>query len=297
MDPRFTDWELRPELLEGLARQELTNPTPVQQQAFPLVLEGRDLLVQSRTGTGKTLAFGLPILQRLSPEPGPVTALVVLPTRELAQQVSGALGRLAKPLGVEIATLFGGGSYRDQLRALRGARLVVGTPGRLCDHLERGSLDLSACTTLVLDEADEMLDMGFADELDRILTALPAERQSLLFSATMASEMRALAQKTLRDPITLAISSGLTAAPEIRHVGYEVFPDHKIDALVNVLHAERPELAIVFCHTKAETQDLATRLQDEGFKASHLNGDLPQVERTRTLGAFRRRQITILVAT
>jgi ATP-dependent RNA helicase DeaD len=293
----FTDWELRQELLDGLAQQGLTNPTPVQQEAFPLVLEGHDLLVQSRTGTGKTYAFGLPILQRQETGHGRVSALVVLPTRELAMQVASSLGRLARPLGIEIAAVYGGGSYRDQHRALNSARIVVGTPGRLCDHLDRGSLDLSECRTLVLDEADEMLDMGFADELDKILAGLPVERQSLLFSATMAPEMRELAAKTLRNPRTLALSTGLSVAAEIQHVGYEVFQEHKIDALVNVLHVERPELAIVFCHTKAETESLVDRLKEEGFKASYLNGDLPQAERTRTLNAFRRRQINLLVAT
>ncbi|MFN3431453.1 MAG: DEAD/DEAH box helicase, partial [Candidatus Sericytochromatia bacterium] len=241
----FPQWELRQELLDGLAAQGFTEPTPVQQEAFPLVLAGRDLLVQSRTGTGKTLAFGLPILQRIQGTPGPVEALIVLPTRELALQVSSALSRLARPLGVEIATLYGGGSYRDQNRALNGgARLVVATPGRLCDHIDKGSVNLTQCRTLVLDEADEMLDMGFADELDKILNAVNDDRQSLLFSATMAPEMRTLAEKTLRNPHTLAISSGLTAAPSIEHVAYEVFREHRLDALLNVLHAEQPHLAI-----------------------------------------------------
>jgi ATP-dependent RNA helicase DeaD len=294
----FTQWELRQELLDGLAAQGFVEPTPVQQEAFPLVLAGRDLLVQSRTGTGKTLAFGLPILQRVQGTPGPVEALIVLPTRELALQVSSALSRLARPLGVEIATLYGGGSYRDQNRALNGgARLVVATPGRLCDHIDRGSINLTQCRTLVLDEADEMLDMGFADELDKILNAVNEDRQSLLFSATMAPEMRVLAEKTLRNPHTLAISSGLTAAPTIEHVAYEVFREHRLDALTNVLHAEQPHLAIVFCHTKAETEELADRINKEGFKAAHLNGDLPQAERTRTLNNFRRRAIQVLVAT
>jgi ATP-dependent RNA helicase DeaD len=299
---RFAEWPLREELRAGLEELGIETPTPVQTGAFPLVLEGRDLLVQSRTGTGKTLAFGLPLLQRLAeqeaPRPRTPQVLVVLPTRELAIQVAGALGRMARPLGMEVATLFGGGFYRDQLRSLeRGAPIVVGTPGRLCDHLERKSLDLSACMTLVLDEADEILDMGFAEELDQILAALPTERQSLLFSATMAPGTRALADKTLRDPQNLAISSGLTSAPEIAHVGYECFPDKKADALVNILHVDRPGLAIVFCHTKAETESLTDRLREEGFQSGHLNGDLPQAERTRVLNAFRRGHIEVLVAT
>jgi ATP-dependent RNA helicase DeaD len=281
-----------------LAQAGFSDPTPVQSQAFGPVMAGGDLLVQSRTGTGKTLAFGLPILERTSSTPGPIEAIVVVPTRELALQVGLALGRLARALNIEVATIYGGGSYRDQLRALdRGARIVVGTPGRLCDHLERGSLKLGECKALVLDEADEILDMGFADELDRILAALPAERQSLLFSATMPPETKVLAAKTLKNPENIAVSSGMTAAPEIHHVGYEVFPDTKPDALVNVLHALRPELAIIFCHTKEETERLSERLESEGFSASFLNGDLPQATRTRVLNAFRRKQINFLVAT
>ncbi len=298
MPAAFADWELRPELLAGLAEQNLVTPTPVQDASFPAVLEGRDLLVQSRTGTGKTLAFGLPILQRLEKGPGRIEALVVLPTRELALQVATALGKMARPLGFEVAALFGGGSYRDQLRAIgNGARIIVGTPGRLVDHLERNRLDLSSCTTLVLDEADEMLDMGFADELEKILAALPAERQSLLFSATMAPGTADLAKKTLRDPMTIALSQGGKSAPEITHVAYECFSDRKTDALVNVLHADQPGLAIVFCHTKIETEQIAERLREEGFSAGFLNGDLPQEARTRTLNAFRRGLIDLLVAT
>lgn len=294
----FADWELRPELQAGLAEQNLVTPTPVQEASFPAVLEGRDLLVQSRTGTGKTLAFGLPILQRLDKGPGRIEALVVLPTRELALQVAMALGKMARPLGFDVAALFGGGSYRDQLRAIgNGARIIVGTPGRLVDHLERGRLDLSSCTTLVLDEADEMLDMGFAEELEKILGALPAERQTLMFSATMAPGTSDLAAKSLKNPMTIALSQGGKSAPEITHVAYECFADKKTDALVNVLHADQPGLAIVFCHTKIETEQIAERLREEGFSAGFLNGDLPQEARTRTLNAFRRGLIDVLVAT
>ncbi|MFP5504041.1 MAG: DEAD/DEAH box helicase [Candidatus Sericytochromatia bacterium] len=294
----FAEWELREELISSLAQQGITEPTPVQVQAFSLVNEGHDLLVQSRTGTGKTLAFGLPLLQRLAESKEAGRALVVLPTRELAIQVASVLERMGRPVGLKTAALFGGGSYSEQLRALNGgARIIVGTPGRLCDHLERGSLKLADCRALVLDEADEMLDMGFAEELDRILQAMPEDRQSLFFSATMAPEMQALARKALKNPKTLSVSSGLTTAPEIQHVAYELFREHRADALVNILHVERPDLAIVFCHTKAETEELAGRMQEEGIKAAFLNGDMAQAERTRTLNAFRRRQINLLVAT
>jgi ATP-dependent RNA helicase DeaD len=294
----FAEWPLRAPIREALAQLGFTDPTPVQAAAFPRVIAGGDLLVQSRTGTGKTMAYGLPILERMEPEGRGVEALVIVPTRELAMQVGLALGRVARGIGVDVATLYGGGSYRDQFRALeRGARIVVGTPGRLVDHLDKGYLRLDRAKAVVLDEADEMLDMGFAEELDKILGALPAERQNLLFSATMPPETAALAKKTLKDPENIAISTGLAAAPTIHHVGYEIFPDTKHDALVNVLHAERPELAIVFCHTKDETEKLAQRLGEEGFKAAFLNGDLPQAARSQVLNAFRRRQIDLLIAT
>jgi ATP-dependent RNA helicase DeaD len=294
----FAEWPLRQELRDTLAQGGFTTPTPVQSAAFEAVRAGRDLLVQSRTGTGKTLAFGLPILEGLEAGRGPVEALIIAPTRELAVQVGLALERIARGINVEVATLYGGGSYRDQFRSLeRGARIVVGTPGRICDHLEKKSLKLGNCRTLVLDEADEMLDMGFAEELDKVLKELPSDRQTLLFSATMPPETKALAAKAQRNPQTISVSSGLTAAPEIHHVAFEVYPETRADALVNVLHAERPPHALVFCHTKEETERLTERLDSEGFKTAFLNGDLPQVQRTRVLAAFRRRQIEVLVAT
>ena len=298
MDAPFLSWPLRPELLTSLQAQGFTDPTDVQKATFPAVLEGRDVVVQSRTGTGKTLAFGLPLLQRLERGRGPVEVLIVLPTRELAAQVAGALGKLAEAVGVGVLVIAGGGSYRDQHMGLKGgAKVIVGTPGRLVDHIERKSLDLTRCVTLVLDEADEMLDMGFAEDLDKITAALPESRQTLLFSATLPSETRALAAKNLREPVTISVSIGLTAAPEIHHVAYECHREYKLDALVNVLHVENPALALIFCHTKVETEAVAERLGAEDFEVAFLHGDLAQAERNRTLAAFRRRQVRLLVAT
>jgi len=300
MDPldRFETWPLRPELLAGLAAQKFEVPTPVQREALAPALEGRDLRVQSRTGSGKTLAFGLPLLQRLEPGPGKVEAVIVLPTRELATQVATVLARLAQPLRIGVAVLTGGGSYREQFAALHnGARIVVGTPGRLADHMARGTISLSQCRMLVLDEGDEMLDMGFAEELDRLLEALPKERQTWLFSATMTAEARGLAERFQKDAVEIRAGGANDSSPEITHVIYEVFREHREEALVNVLHVEQPTLAIIFCHTKAESETLAHRLQREGFDAAFLNGDLPQTARTRTLNAFRRRELRMLVAT
>jgi ATP-dependent RNA helicase DeaD len=294
----FADLDLRPELKEALAKMGLTNPTEVQQQSLPRVLTGRDLMVQSRTGTGKTLAFVLPSLQRLDPTAPGVQILVIAPTRELANQVGAVFARIGRPMGVRLATLTGGMAYGEQLKALRqGAHVIVGTPGRLNDHLSRGTLDLSRCRTVVLDEADEILDMGFQEDLEKLLGALPTDRQTLLFSATLSDGIERIARGYMREPERLGLSAGMEASTSLTHALYEVAKTSKYEALVNLLHTEQPELAILFCHTKAETESLSKRLADEGFKVGYLNGNLPQALRSETLEAFRKRQIAILVAT
>ncbi|MBO9539634.1 DEAD/DEAH box helicase [bacterium] len=295
--PRFEDWCLRPELSAAVAQMGFTHPTPVQHEAFPVVVERHDVMVQSRTGTGKTLAFGLPLFQRLEAGERRVRIAVIVPTRELAMQVGTELAKLARTLDVKVATLVGGAPYGEQLRALReGAAVVVGTPGRVRDHLSRGTLKLEACDAVVLDEADEILDMGFKEELEEILGQFPDDHQTLLFSATLDDEIERIARTYMRTPkrITMA-SNGVSTT--IRHAFYEVSPAAKFEALANVLHVERPELAICFCHTKAETEQIAERLGAEGFKVGVLNGDRVQAQRTQTLQAFRQRQIAILVAT
>ncbi len=294
----FADLDLRPEIKEVLAKMDLVNPTEVQQQALPRVLTGRDLMVQSRTGTGKTLAFVLPSLQRLEADPKGVQILVIAPTRELANQVGAVYARVGRPLGIRLATLTGGVAYGEQLKALRqGAHVIVGTPGRLNDHLNRGTLDLSRCQTVVLDEADEILDMGFQEDLEKLLGALPAERQTLLFSATLSEGIERIARRYMRNPERLGLSAGMEASTSLTHANYEVAKSSKYEALVNLIHTEQPELAILFCHTKAETEELSKRLANEGFKVGYLNGNLPQARRSETLEAFRKRVITLLVAT
>ncbi|MCR5660976.1 MAG: DEAD/DEAH box helicase [bacterium] len=290
----FSQWDISPEIKEKLLDQGITVPTPVQQECWNHAGAGRDLLVQSRTGTGKTFAFALPLLSRMEGGRGKAEILVVLPTRELAMQVSEAF----ESIGAETALLYGGSGYGEQFAALKaGIRIIIGTPGRILDHINKGTLDLSVCRTLVLDEADEILDMGFADELNAIFDTLPAVRQTLLFSATLPPEMEELASRTLRDPQRISISSGLAAATDVRHFAYEVLRDYRSDALSNVLHTEDPASAIIFCHTKAETEEINERLRADGFLCSALHGDMAQSERTRTLNAFRRRQLRFLVAT
>ncbi len=296
--PTFADLGIDPRQIEGLSKMAITSPTDVQRQAIPQILGGRDLLVQSRTGTGKTLAFVLPILERLDPHAPEIRALVVAPTRELADQVGAVFARQGRLKGIRVATITGGVPYGEQLRALgHGVHAVVGTPGRLNDHLSRGTLKLSSCETVVLDEADEILDMGFQEDLEKLLGALPARRQSLLFSATLPESIERMARRYMKDPGRLALSRGMAASVTLNHVVYNVNARSKYEALVNVLHLEQPELALLFCHTKAETEGLSMRLEVEGFKVGYMTGDLPQALRTRTLEAFRHHDIAILVAT
>ena len=290
----FENWGLSPYILQKLADLRITCPTEVQSRCWKPILEGRDLLVQSRTGTGKTLAFVLPLLHKSQGGRGSVEILVVLPTRELAMQVE----RSWMEVGADAALLYGGGGYAEQFGALNaGVRIVVGTPGRICDHIARGSLRLDECRVLVLDEADEILDMGFAEEVDKILAVLPKNRQTLLFSATMHENMEELAAKTLRSPQRIEISSGLAAASTIVHRAYEVEREYKHDALCNILQVENPQSALIFCHTKAEADELSERLRSDGLQAACLHGDMSQAERTRTLNAFRRGHLRYLVAT
>lgn len=298
MNAGFAELGLGPELVAALAQGGFTEPTGVQRRTIPQVLRGKDLMVQSRTGTGKTLAFVLPLLQGLDPQASGVSVLVVAPTRELATQVGAVFARMGRPLGFHVATLTGGVAYGEQFRALRqGVHAVVGTPGRLNDHLARGTLDLKACKTVVLDEADEILDMGFQEDLEKLLGALPQGRQTLLFSATLPPGLEKITQRYLTDPERLGLSQGMEASSTLTHAVYEVTKASKYEALVNLMHTEQPELAILFCHTKAETEELCKRLSAEGFKVGYLNGDLPQALRTKTLQAFRHHEIALLVAT
>lgn len=290
----FAQWPLEPALQERLAHLNFIQPTPVQAACWEGVSEGGDLLVQSCTGTGKTLAFALPLLNNPAcSEPGSV--LVLLPTRELAMQVA----RVVSSLGGKVALLYGGGSYSEQLRSLRQEPAwIVATPGRLLDHLERGSVHLERVRALVLDEADEILDLGFAEELDRILAVLPAQRQSLLFSATLPAQMEELAAKTLRpESQRLSLSVGLSAAQEISHLAYVVPKTWRPQALANLLWVEEPTRALIFCHTKAECEELGQSLIEAHLPALTLHGDMAQAERTRTLNLFRCGQARFLVAT
>jgi ATP-dependent RNA helicase DeaD len=297
--PRFSDLGLGDALLSTLADVGYEAPSPIQAATIPPLLAGRDVLGQAQTGTGKTAAFALPILARLDLAKTRPQALVLAPTRELAIQVAEAFQRYAANLpGFHVLPIYGGQSYGPQLGGLkRGVHVVVGTPGRVIDHLERGSLDLSALTTLVLDEADEMLRMGFIDDVEAVLKKTPPTRQIALFSATMPAPIRRIAQTYLRDPVEITIKAKTTTATNIRQRYWWVSGLHKLDALTRILEAEPFDAMLVFTRTKQSTEELAGKLQARGFSAAAINGDIVQAQRERTIQQLRDGKLDILVAT
>jgi ATP-dependent RNA helicase DeaD len=294
---------LRPELRRALAQLGYEEPTPIQREAIPPLVAGRDLLGQAATGTGKTAAFALPLLQRLTAdrrEPEPA-ALVLVPTRELAVQVSEAVHRYGRELHARVVPIYGGQPIGRQLHALeRGVDVVVATPGRAIDHIGRGTLPLHRIATVVLDEADEMLDMGFADEIEQILATTPETRQTVLFSATLPSRIDAIARRHLRDPVRISIERESTddrAVPLVRQVAYVVPRAHKATALGRVLDVEAPEAALVFCRTRTEVDQLTETLNGRGYRAEALHGGMDQAQRDRVMGRLRGGTADLVVAT
>jgi len=295
----FADLKLPAPLLRGLADVGYESPSPIQVETIPVLLAGRDLVGQAQTGTGKTAAFALPILARLDLKRFGPQALVLTPTRELAIQVAEAFQTYAAHVrGFHVLPIYGGQGYGPQLAGLRrGAHVVVGTPGRVIDHLERGTLDLSGLTTLVLDEGDEMLRMGFIDDVEAVLKKAPAERQIALFSATMPAQVRRIAQTHLRNPAEITIRSKTSTAANTRQRYLMVSGAHKLDALTRILEVEPFDAMIIFARTKVATEDLAQRLEARGFAATPLNGDIAQAQRERTVARLKKGDLDILVAT
>ncbi len=295
----FSDLKLSEPLLQALKDVGYESPSPIQAATIPLLLSNGDVLGQAQTGTGKTAAFALPILSRIDLTQSAPQAMVLAPTRELAIQVAEAFQRYATHLpGFHVLPIYGGQSYGPQLSALRrGVHVIVGTPGRVIDHLEKGSLDLSQLKTLVLDEADEMLRMGFIDDVETILQKTPATRQTALFSATMPSVIKRIAQTYLRDPSIVTVAAKTGTADNIRQRYWLVSGMHKLDALTRILEAEPFDGMIIFARTKLGTEDLAGKLQARGFSAAAINGDLQQQQRERTIGQLKDGTIDILVAT
>jgi ATP-dependent RNA helicase DeaD len=295
----FADLGLSDAVLRALADVGYESPSPIQAQTIPVLLSGRDMLGQAQTGTGKTAAFALPALTKIALDQREPQVLVLVPTRELALQVSEAFVRYASHLkGFHVLPIYGGQSYQPQLNALRrGVHVVVGTPGRVIDHMNRGTLKLSGLTLLVLDEADEMLRMGFIDAVESILEQTPPERQVALFSATIPSPIRRIAQKHLHAPVEVTIKSKTSTATNIRQRYWMVSGVHKLDALTRILEAETFDGMLVFTRTKQSTVELAEKLEARGFAAAPLNGDIPQAQRERTVARLKAGQVDILVAT
>jgi ATP-dependent RNA helicase DeaD len=296
--PTFDVLPLSSDVRRAVDEAGYVNPTPVQVAVWEPATRGKDAVVQARTGTGKTASFGLPIVDKIvrKSQAGP-QALVLCPTRELAVQVSGELDRLGKYREIRVLSIYGGASMERQVDAIRaGAQVIVGTPGRVLDHIRRGTLDVSTIRLLVLDEADEMLSMGFERELTAILDALPTTRQTLLFSATVPPDIERIAKKRLKDPEFVTLSGDHIGALSIDHFVYHVAAD-KVGTLVRILETENPESAVVFCNTKDETEVVAHALSQRGYDADWLNGDLPQSERESVMRRTREGKLRFLVAT
>lgn len=301
--PGFADLELRPELLRALSDLGYEEPTPIQREAIPPLLQGRDLLGQAATGTGKTAAFALPVLQRI-PQNGEGVgpgALILVPTRELAVQVSEAIHRYGRDLGTRVLPIYGGQPIGRQLRALdRGVDVVVATPGRALDHIGRGTLRLGGLEMVVLDEADEMLDMGFADDIEAILQETPETRQTVLFSATMPPRINGIARRHLREPVRIEIgreTAGPDKAPLVRQSAYVVARAHKPAVLGRVLDVEAPEAAIIFCRTRDEVDHLTEKMNGRGYRAEALHGGMGQEQRDRVMARLRSGTADLLIAT
>jgi ATP-dependent RNA helicase DeaD len=299
----FAALGLDPKIVAALTALGYEEPTPIQRETIPPLIQGKDLLGQAATGTGKTAAFALPILQRIVNEgkgTGPV-AVVLVPTRELAMQVSEAIHRYGKALGVRVLPVYGGTPIGRQIHGLRsGVEVVVATPGRALDHIRRGSLVLGGVRVVVLDEADEMLDMGFAEDIDAVLAESPKERQTVLFSATMPPRIEAIARKNQRDPIRIRIAQPATqagAVPQVRQQAYLVQRNSKMAALGRILDLESPGAALVFCRTRTEVEQLTETLSARGYPSEALHGGLTQEARDRAMNRLRNGTSELLIAT
>jgi len=296
----FSELGLSPDLLDSISEMGFKTPSPIQQQAIPLLLQGKDIVGQAQTGTGKTAAFGIPLIQQLEPDVKEIQALIVCPTRELAVQVSEELAQIAKKNRyVRLLAVYGGEAIQNQLKALkRGVNVVVGTPGRMMDHMRRGTINFEHVKMVVLDEADEMLNMGFREDMEYILDTIPkGQRQTVLFSATMPAPILEIAKKFQRDPKFIKISTGELTSDNVEQFYYDIKGQDRFQALIQTLQARDHQLSIVFCNTKLRVDELASKLNEKGIKADALHGDLNQRQRNQVLNAFKSGSTKLLVAT
>jgi len=294
----FEDFGFRSEVLKGVIEAGFTIPSPIQQKAIPIVLSGKDVIAQAHTGTGKTAAFGLPILNMIDSTNRKVEALVITPTRELATQVSDELYKLGQYNGIRTMSIYGGQSYSRQLNLLdKGVNIVVATPGRLLDILKSGKMPNFNPKFVVLDEADEMLDMGFLDDIKEIFTFLPKDRQTLLFSATMPTPIKTLAQTILNNPEFITVSTGQTTNKDIKQYYYVIEESERDDALSRLLDSFDKQKSIIFCRMKVEVDRVSAMLIGRGYSANCLHGDMEQKQRERIIKSFKNNELDILVAT
>nr|MDQ3093241.1 DEAD/DEAH box helicase [Actinomycetota bacterium] len=294
----FSDLRLSESSLQALTDVGYDKPSPIQEQAIPPMLDGLDVIGQAQTGSGKTAAFGLPIVEYVDPSVPEVQALVLTPTRELCIQVTQALRTYGSRKGIDVVAVFGGAPIRSQQAQLRGGgQVVVGTVGRVLDLIQRASLILNSCRFVVLDEADEMLDLGFLEDVERILALTPNSRQTSLFSATMPPPIRALADRYLYDPVTVSVKSATMTVDSVEQFQLPVEAKDKADKLVDVLRAEKPDQAIVFVRTKIRTDQLYKKLRDRGLNVKALHGDMSQGARDGVMLGFKGGRVPILVAT
>jgi ATP-dependent RNA helicase DeaD len=295
----FAELSLRPEILRSISEMGFETPSPIQAQAIPLMLgKDVDFLGLAGTGTGKTAAFAIPLLERVDVKVRAVQALILCPTRELAQQVAGQISLLGKYLRVKVATVYGGAPYGEQIAALRGgAQIVVGTPGRVIDHLDRATLNLDAVRTLILDEADEMFSMGFKEEIDRVILKIGDDSNTWLFSATMSPEVRRVVQSSLHDPVTVQVSKSNTLAAGVEQLYFRVNEGEKPETICKLIEAADEFYGLIFCQTKALVADLTRFMLDRGYKVDCLHGDMDQSSRERTMQAFRDKKLKVLICT
>ncbi len=295
----FEEMCLDTRILRAVTEMGFEQPSPIQARAIPLVMEGRDVIGQAQTGTGKTAAFGIPLLQRVEPHNKKLQAVVLCPTRELAIQVADEIRKLAKFMhGIKVLPVYGGQEISKQIRSLKGGtQIVVGTPGRVLDHIRRKTMKLDFANMIVLDEADEMLNMGFREDIEQVLSKLPQERQTVLFSATMPRAIMEIARNYQRDAVTVRVVKKELTVPKIAQYYYEVKARKKTEVLCRLLDMYNPSLSLVFCNTKRGVDELVTQLKGRGYFAEGLHGDMKQQQRDRVMKGFRSGRTDILVAT
>ena len=293
----FNDLNLKKEVLAAIKSAGFSSPSPIQVQAIPFVLAGRDIVAQAHTGTGKTAAFGLPAISNMKLNAG-VEVLVITPTRELATQVSDELYKYGRNLGIRTVTIYGGSSYKRQLDLVeRGANIVVATPGRMLDILKKNMLNDFTPSMVILDEADEMLDMGFLDDINEIFSYLPTNRQTLLFSATMPQPIKTLANRILQNPEFISITKGETTNSDIEQLYYVIDEHERDDAIIRLMDSENTKKSVVFCRTKSEVDRLSNVLSNAGYLANGLHGDMEQRQRENVIKSFKNNSVKVLVAT